>query len=299
MKSALLFMYTESPLHAGTGSSVSAVDLPIQRERATQYPNVQGSGIKGALRSQCDEGETVSLVFGPETRNAADEAKNHAGAVSFGEARIALFPVRSLNGVFAYATSPLALSRLLRDADHAGLPNVPKQPPPPNTAEKALVTQNSALKMGTEVVLEEYTFNITEDKMLTEIGRWLAEHAFPVGDAYDFWRKKVETGLILLHEDSFRDFVVNSTEITTHVKLTETKTVQDGALWTQEALPSDTLLVSSLIARRVRAEGKSGSADEILGWLEGDSGLGARIQIGGDETTGQGIVSIRWQYSQT
>ncbi|NOG48211.1 MAG: hypothetical protein HND48_01265 [Chloroflexi bacterium] len=41
-----LFMYTESALHAGTGASVSAVDLPIQRETNTQYPMVQGSGVK-------------------------------------------------------------------------------------------------------------------------------------------------------------------------------------------------------------------------------------------------------------
>ncbi|HLY31875.1 MAG TPA: RAMP superfamily CRISPR-associated protein, partial [Ktedonobacterales bacterium] len=47
---ALLFLYTETPLHAGTGASLGIVDLPIQREVHTQYPMIQGSSVKGALR---------------------------------------------------------------------------------------------------------------------------------------------------------------------------------------------------------------------------------------------------------
>ena len=46
----ILFLYTETPLHAGSGTSVGTVDLPIQRERHTDYPLIQGSGIKGGLR---------------------------------------------------------------------------------------------------------------------------------------------------------------------------------------------------------------------------------------------------------
>ena len=35
-----LFIYTETSLHAGVGSTVSAIDLPIQRERTTVHREV-------------------------------------------------------------------------------------------------------------------------------------------------------------------------------------------------------------------------------------------------------------------
>lgn len=41
-----LYLYVETPLHAGVGSGLSSIDLPIQRERTTQYPMIQGSGIR-------------------------------------------------------------------------------------------------------------------------------------------------------------------------------------------------------------------------------------------------------------
>ena len=58
LESKILFIFAETPLHAGTGSGLGAVDLPIQRERSTGYPIVQASGLKGALRS--DTGESKS-----------------------------------------------------------------------------------------------------------------------------------------------------------------------------------------------------------------------------------------------
>ncbi|HEY4036838.1 MAG TPA: type III-B CRISPR module RAMP protein Cmr4, partial [Ktedonobacteraceae bacterium] len=115
-----LYLYVETPLHAGVGSGLSSIDLPIQRERTTQYPMVQSSGIKGKLRSVADaatKGEQptwkkddVEIVFGPEKEGA-----DHAGALIVGDARILLFPVRSLSGVFAYTTSRDVLNRFLRD----------------------------------------------------------------------------------------------------------------------------------------------------------------------------------------
>ena len=44
------FIRTITPLHAGTGQDLGIVDLPIQRERHTSYPKIEGSGLKGAIR---------------------------------------------------------------------------------------------------------------------------------------------------------------------------------------------------------------------------------------------------------
>jgi len=56
-KAAMLFLYCETPVHAGTGTSLSIVDLPIQRERITGLPIVQASSLKGVLRA-----ETLSIL---------------------------------------------------------------------------------------------------------------------------------------------------------------------------------------------------------------------------------------------
>ncbi|HRF95770.1 MAG TPA: hypothetical protein PLZ51_11270, partial [Aggregatilineales bacterium] len=63
-----------------------------------------------------------------------------------------------------------------------------------------------------------------------------------------------------------------------------------GALWTQESLPSDTLLMSAISIVDSR-DGQKTSADKVATWLA--KNLPSRIQIGGDETTGQGFVAVR------
>lgn len=286
MNKGHLFMYTESGLHAGTGASVSAVDLPIQRETSTQYPMVQGSGVKGALRSQY-VGQLADEVFGPDTANASE----HAGAVSVGDAQIVLFPVRSLLGVFAYVTSAHVLARLARE-----IPGFPAVPTPPD-GNNALVAALDAtiLINGKQIVLDEFTFAAAASAEVGKIAQWLVNKALPEGDEYNYWRDMLARRLVVLPETDFRDFVVNSTQISTHVRLDPaTKTVQSGALWTTESVPSDALFVSSVLIRASRkASSDLSSVDAVANELISAFETG-RIQLGGDETTGAGIVALRW-----
>jgi CRISPR-associated protein Cmr4 len=288
MISTSLFIYTETSLHAGVGSTVSIVDLPIQRERTTQFPIVQGSGIKGALRSQVADGENkqsaVEAVFGADTKNN----NQFAGAISVGDARIVLFPVRSLAGVFAYITCPAVLARVGRD-----VLVFPRQTLDVGV-EDALVSSKTTIAASNRVVLEEFSFIAQPNQAVDQIANWFAENALPQADEYDYWRRKLRTSLVVLHDDAFRDFVQNSTEIVTRVRLDSArKTVVEGALWTQEMLPSDTLLISTIIARSTR-DGEQTAPEAVVGWLQDVNNIPARIQLGGDETTGQGMVALRW-----
>lgn len=288
MKTSLLFLYAESALHVGAGKSLSVVDLPIQRERITDFPNIQGSGLKGALRSQTPaEPNDISAVFGPDT----DKAGDYAGALSVGEAHLVLFPVRSLRGVFAYATSALALARLAREAT-AARQTLPLSNFVAPAAKTCQITSTSDLAASGSVVLEEFAFAASASAGADQIAQWLAESALPPGEEYNFWREKVTKSLVILPDDDFRDFVLHSTEVTTRVRLEpDSKTVAQGALWTQEALPADSLLVSAITARRLR-NGGSMDAPEVMAWVQ--ETIPARIQVGGDETTGLGNVALRW-----
>lgn len=302
----LLFIYTETPLHAGAGAGLGAVDLPIQRERITGYPLVQASAIKGVLRGMAETSEgknsaKVVTAFGPDTNSASD----HAGAVSPGDARLLLFPVRSLLGIFAWTTSPDVLNRFVRDAKFAGQSvnwkalTLPKSE---GNGQIALVGQNSVLKPEKEnqVVLEEFSFDVQPSEVVDRVATWLANNALPAGDEYAYWREALPDRLIILPEDDFREFTRFSTEVVTRIKLKqETKTVDGSALWTEENLPTDTLLYVPVYATQPR-NGKDKwpegwvSEQDVLAFVRTLATNQNRTQLGGNETIGRGIVALRW-----
>src|SRR3972149_194764 len=126
-KARVMFIYTETSLHCGSGTSLGVIDLPIQREKYTDYPVCQASGVKGVVREWFEnkhgkDNDKIIKTFGPDFSNRGSDSEAFAGAATFTDARLLLFPVRSLNGVFAYTTSRFALSRLKRDLKMAGKP---------------------------------------------------------------------------------------------------------------------------------------------------------------------------------
>lgn len=312
LNSKLLFVFTETPLHAGAGAGLGVVDLPIQRERATGYPIVQASGIKGALRSEVQADvpiEEVDAVFGPELATAADADAGasvalYAGALSPGDARVLLFPVRSVTGVFAWTTSLDVLNRFRRDAQQVGL-NVPQLPASEPAANQAYAS-GAGVSGDNVAVLEEFAFTVQVDAQVTALARWLARNALPQGKEYEHWRGKLANSLLILPQDAFRDFTLHATEVITRVRLeAESKTVVPGALWTEEHLPSDTLLYSPVHATRLRtgrdarpeslcSDDPGTEAANVLQWAANPAHIPHWIQLGGDETVGRGIVRLRW-----
>lgn len=302
MNDLALFIYTETSLHAGTGSTISAVDLPIQRERTTNHPVVQGSGVKGALRSSLSDSAKADpkekTLFGPSPDDMkalrGQNNQTYAGALSVGDARIVLFPVRALKGVFAWITCPMVLARMKRVLPHM---SIIAQTVPENGA---LVGSNCSVKIDTDVVLEEFSYPATEPKNseggneVDLLAKWLVSNALPAGDEFKFWRSRLPHHLVILSDDDFTEFTINSTEIATRVRLLPgSKTVATGQLWTEESLPAETLLMSGINLTTPRDK-STASVSDLATWIQSDDTLPSRIQIGGDETTGQGFVSLRW-----
>jgi CRISPR-associated protein Cmr4 len=300
-KTAMMFIYVETPLHAGSGRGLGAVDLPIQRERITGYPIIQASSVKGKLRAEVraannwkDDSPEIEMLFG----KAGDSGDNFAGAIALGDARVLLFPVRSLAGVFAWTTCLNVLQRFARDCALAGmrLPVLDGLSSP--SPSQALIGKSSVLKAGDVAVLEEFSYTLNEEQKVTELGKWLAEHALP--SEYTYWRSELPKKLIILPDDDFRDFALYATEVQTHVRLNpDTKTVQTGALWTTESLPTDTLLYAPLMAMKPRQQKDNQQAKDVNHVLETvKSALdGKHVQFGGDETTGQGWVVVKFAFA--
>ena len=69
-----LFLICETPLHVGSGSDLGIVDLPIQRERHTNFPKIEASSLKGALREAFENPDKKAKIF-QNTVNVFDIAK--------------------------------------------------------------------------------------------------------------------------------------------------------------------------------------------------------------------------------
>lgn len=299
MTARLTLVHALSPLHAGTGQSVGAIDLPVARERPTGIPLVPASSIKGALRARSSDVQWTRDIFGPETTSASD----HAGSVQFSDVHVVLFPVRSVAGTFAWVTSRYLLQRFARTAREAGLSLPPLPRGPADTASCTIVKTDLTVEARgrRKVVLEDLDFTPTVEAAeppgpLAAFGAAIGQALFPPGSSnFEEWRAALLSRICLVHDDVMSFLLDNATEVSARIRLSEeTKTVEKGALWYQEALPSETVLAGLVIASDVKAvNGRSDrKAEDLLNAVSRlTEGL---VQLGGKSTVGHGncIVQI-------
>lgn len=322
---SILFVYAETSLHAGSGTAVGAVDLPIQRERMSDLPLVQGSGIKGALREQLKD--TLSTLehesdpkdhlwltlFGNEPPKAgAADPDPFAGAVSLTDARLLLFPVRTVVGGWAWATCPMILERLLRDLDTVGVPP-PVWTVPVLEGEAARVGQRCTVLAKGALLIEDLEYAAEREPQVDALAAWLKDNALPSGAAaksYSAFGDRLSGQLVVLPDTELKFLAQHATEVVTRIRIDpETGTVAKGALWSEESLPAETVLYSLALfsdGRRPppKSKGKDPSEKEPpkrTSYKDGELREAirsavekkSRIQLGGDRTTGRGVVALR------
>lgn len=296
-KQAVSFIYCVSPVHMGAGSAVGVIDNPIQREKHTDHPSFAGSGIKGAVRHGWEAlgGDTriTDLIFGPSSKGDL-----HAGAVSFGDAQLVAFPIRSLRGGFVYATCALALARAQRLMQMVGMKA--EWPALPPVDEGKCVLANDLLLAGdSKLHLEAFEYiGKLSPEALPKVGADLAARAIPAGPAFDYFRNKLAQDLVVLSDTDFAYFVRNATLVEAHVRIDDiTGTADGGGLFYTENLPPESILIAPLMASNTRAlKDKSEALDAETVLSRVKTAITSRtLQIGGDATTGRGIVMMTVQ----
>ena len=295
---AIMFLYAVSPVHMGAGSATGIIDNPIQRERHTNHPCFAGSGIKGAVRHGFEaiggDRALIDHLFGPEPGTG----KLHAGAVSFGDGQLVAFPVRCLKNGYVYATCPQALARTQR---LLGLVGAGTGWEIPTVLEgRCAVLNPDLLSQKSKLHLEafEYQTDVGNSAAgaLAELAKDLADRALPQDGAYTFFRNKLKTDLVVLSDTDFAYFAEHATLVEPHVRINDaTGTADDGGLFYTENLPPESLLIAPLFASRTRADKQNGDemkAAEVM--LKIRTAIdGKTLQIGGDATTGRGLVVAR------
>lgn len=274
MNTRPFLLHALSPLHAGTGHTPDIIDLPIARMKATGIPFLPGSSIKGVLRDarRCTDREKTEAVFGP-----SDDPAAHAGALVVGDARLLALPVRSFRGTFAWATSPLLLTLAKRDLGETSLAI------PSINGRGARLTQGNACVHTGKLYLEDLDLLATESAEATAWAQRLAPLASP-GD--DIFTKR----FVIVDDDTMAFLWETATQVDARVRLDEkTRTVAPGALWLEESLPPESLLIGLLGADRSRRRNVTMTPDEVLGFALSSEEV---HQFGGKATTGRGRCRI-------
>ncbi|AIS53492.1 MULTISPECIES: type III-B CRISPR module RAMP protein Cmr4 [Thermoanaerobacteraceae] len=269
MKGSILSLFAETSLHPGVGQVVGAVDLPVAREKTTGYPVIVGSSLKGALRDKAEQvwgekEEKLKRIFGES---------NQAGSLLITDARLLLLPVRSLPGPFKWVTCPYILERLKRDGELMGLSWDFDIPDP---GDKALVQE----EMG-ELFLEEIVFSTSKGKDLNKIVETLKEFI-----PHDSVKKRLETQLVIIDDKEFQYFAQYGLPVNARNVLNKNKTSDN--LWYEEVIPPDTLFYSLIFERKLTED--QNDLYEVESLFK-DSPY---LQVGGNETIGQGWCRIQW-----
>jgi CRISPR-associated protein Cmr4 len=253
-----VFYHVLTPMHIGSGTTLSLIDLPIQREVHTDFPVMPSSAIKGVIRASFNEQEQED-IFGKE---------DEEGKVIFTDGKILLFPVKSLKGVFVWITSPYVLERFKRDTEiNIEIPKVEK--------DDAVVSSDKVLINNNKLILEEFTFNATKNenlKKLKEIAKCEID----------------EDKIVVVSDDVFKFFVKNYTEVNARIKIDQAKGTVDkdkGGLWYEELLPAETVFYGCIDARKKPEHEEQ--LNKVIGKINNQI-----LQLGGDETLGRGFTKI-------
>lgn len=268
-------LHALSPLHVGTGHAADIIDLPTARMKATGIPFVPGSSLKGVLRDACrtlhPDDARMEAVFGP-----TNKPEEHAGALVVGDARLLALPVRSFRGTFAWTTSPLLLTLARRDLD--GAPKVPRI-----EGRGAQVAEGSACLHQRRLYLEDLDLQATEGPEATAWAKLLEPLASPSEDIF--------TKRFAIVDDETMSFLwETATQVDARVRIDErTRTVAPGALWLEESLPPETLLLGLLAGDCSRKPGTPMKPKEVLDYALQREAL---LQLGGKATVGRGRCRI-------
>lgn len=276
MNSLLFGLLAETSIHPGAGQSTGFVDLPVAREAATDYPVIVGSSIKGALRDLASRGDQHREKFSPEQLSkifgtaAANGQETSAGALLVSDARLLLLPVRSLKSQYKWVTCPHLIERLSRDRSRTGAPAAIDIP----TCKDHHYLSPAGTNDG-QLFLEERQFSRDGD-----IAAPLLELIKPL-IASKPTRDRLQRQLVVVSDNDFVWFARYGLAVTAHNAL-DKHTKASNQLWYEETIPPDSLFYLLL------AERSSGTLDGVKRLLNDCRWL----QVGGNETTGQGWFAV-------
>ncbi len=303
-------IYLLTQTHVGTGQAAGAVDLPIAREAHTGFPYLPATALKGVARDDFESvhGEKkTSALFGPPPPQPQQDPgeKLYPGKMVITDGHLLAFPIRSLTAPFLWITSPLIIERWRRLRAAWGLQAptfAPIEAPAATFRQDAPLVLQDHLVDSDQVAWNHPDLEAVAAAWLRLIGlpscrqdasRPGAPPEFPGGPSHgESLARQFMSRLVCLPDEDFSYLVQTATPVSARVQLTPGKTTDRwkdpdsgveyrGNLWYEETLPSECLF-SAVIVSRVKGE-------KAFGDLRQHFDSGRVVQVGGNETVGQGL----------
>ncbi|UJG41235.1 MAG: type III-B CRISPR module RAMP protein Cmr4 [Candidatus Heimdallarchaeum aukensis] len=274
LKGKIMKMLAETFVHTGTGHPTSIVDCPVARETITSYPFIPSTSLKGSLRGLANENVGVNSNITNKKVDKYFGSSDSAGKLLISDARLLLLPVRSLLTNYRWITCPYILERLKRDLKRLGIKysfTIPE------------VTRGKTLSCVNEqyIFLEERQFEKEESEGIDNLANLLSA-MIPDDDV----RNRLKDQLVILHNDDFKWFANFGLEIRArNILNSETKSSRN--LWYEEYISSDTLMYCLVF-----------SEEDGIDFLDNLLTNSCFLQIGGNETVGQGWFHVKLDYAE-
>lgn len=285
MDTLIFGLLAETFVHPGMGSVGGAIDLPVAREAATDYPVIAGSSLKGAIKDKAQQEKWPDVPIKEEGQQSLEKEgkprtkphpevekyfgkQDNAGQILVSDARLLLLPVRSLNGSYKWVTCPHLVERLLRDLERAGRKSEVAKP----------LEVGSKTYLGAEsgtLYLEERRFTrqgalpVKFDSVLSSLVR------------HKLTCQRLANQVVILNDADFTWFARYGLAVQARNVLKENK--QSENLWYEETLPPDTLFYALIAGRTL----------ESIAAIKELMTDKAYLQVGGNETVGQGWFAVQ------
>lgn len=292
----LVYIKALTSVHAGTGQGLETVDMPIQRERHSNIPKIEASSLKGSIKHwiyqnlKNDENlkELLNEMLGPEN------GETSASRLGFTDARLLFFPIKSDDDIYKLVTCPYILNRWKEDLKFADDKMDNKQDEPDKKDKSSKQDELNklrepeygkcfSLKKG-KIFLEEYIFESEENDCINNLANIINRNNDNVID---------KNKIVILNNTEFIDLVTMYTEIVTRNRIDfNTGTTIEGGLFSEEYLPSESIMYFTLLASPNFSKNDSTNPINFF-----DENIGDVFQVGGDATIGKGFVKKFGGYS--
>ena len=280
-KEVRYWIHTITPLHLGAGRGLDFIDLPIVRERVTNWPYIPGSSVKGVISDHfanvaACSGDDFKKAFGRPKEGTKEDGtqSDNAGFLCYTDAQLLCLPVRSFYGTFAWVTTPFCIERFNRSVTSG------KSYPVVKLTKNAAVATDKLIGSGSTIYLEELDLAVTKSDDAAKLAEAIAQDVFP-GDSS--WQAIFKERFVVVDEEIFTYLSENGTEVNAHIRIDPEKaTVVNGALWYQEELPVETILTGAVWTPKPK--------DEAL--LDAFCAKNLTLQIGGKASTGRGMAHV-------
>ena len=246
-----LLYYAITGIHAGAGRGGKEVDLLIQRD-AKGYPIIYKTSIKGAFRSYYRPKlkEDERSLFGERIELGQAQLHYEPGLISFSDAILLGLPVKLEKPIFIYVTTPYLLKRIKNLLSPTRGTFSRKISKFINNILIACKDMNKNSVVLSSLLLKQYPRNmVIYDKELNVIGSFeedleLPYSSYPISE---FCKR-----LTIVEDETFLGYFLDNIIIkSTKVRLDyRKKHVVYGGLWSEEFLPSGSILLGLLFIRK-------------------------------------------------